>query len=445
MRLTVVSSVVVLAWAAQARGDLPGASGKTQASAAPTRALVCNEVRAPFRLALDEQPYFQVAPQSCVVLPMSPGPHILTARGRPDAGPWFSHPAWRVDVPAEGAVLRFRLRGDVVTLAETLKGFPASGGAAAEGAPTAGDPPALEQDDDLIYVGRASEFPSNASNAPYSEAPTAVGSWWMCGADVPLRVSVDFAPSFMLGAGVCSTVLMPFGFHSFGFYGMDGTAYCPPYSGFVGPGGGRVRITPSGAVRERGGWRVLPPSRTLVRTRVPRLTPANARTRGMSRDDARRSRARAAAAARQNRGTRGAASSWNRRAPAWRSNARAWAAHRARQNGWVVGPRNRRLAWQQPRRGSLHVMRPYRPAPRYRAVPYRGVYGPSRYARPYRSYRYRSPGAWRGGASRWTGTRGSYSTSRPSYRGTRSYGSGARSSSGGYRSSGGGRSGGRRR
>ena len=391
-----------------------------------TRALVCNDLRVPFGLSVDARRFETVSPGGCRMARVTAGTHLFTPRGRPDAGPWFAHPAWQVDIPADGAVLRFgvRAQGQVAQLIEVLRGLPTSKAQAQ-------DPP----DEQPIYLGPASElaprgaredqFGGTPAQDPYGPQQTMpLSPWQLCAPmGVPLSVMVDGSPAFSLLGGACGAAYLPYGYHTFAYLNGRGGYYCPPHVGHAGPRGGMVGATPNGVVPVPPRWRGFPmrPSVRVDTGRTPRLTAqprSTFRPLGPAQAQAARMQARQVAFA-----SRRIDASRNPRP--WPSSGPAWARHRRDNSGWVVPPRGQRVT----------PARRFAPQPRryWRTPSGRLVYAPrNRPARASNGHRWRGrpTGArpygatWRGAPAR--GYRGGY--------GGGSYRGGYRGSSGAVRS-----------
>lgn len=383
----------------------------------PTRAMVCNDLAQPFGLAVDGQRFETVTPGGCRMARLSAGTHLFSPKGRADVGPFFAHPAWQVDVPVEGAVLRFGIApgSQVANLLEVLRGLPA------------GQPQATPEEQP-IYVGQANEF------GPQETVP--LSPWQVCAPPgSPLSVMVDGYPAFSLLGGACGAAYLPYGYHTFSYLNPMGGYFCPPYVGHAGPRGGHIGATPGGVRPVRPRWRGFPVRNSVrvdtgrVRTLVPQPRTSMRPLGHAEARQARRVAFRAAVAARR----LGYGVTRNRQP--WPSHGRAWAQHRRNNSGWVVGPTGRQVYRGRTSPGRRWVQRPraWRQPPRstysngaWRTRP--GTMRPGRgWGGPARVYR-----GYRGGGVR-------PSVSPPS---TRSRGSYSRPSGG---RSGGGRSGGGRR
>jgi hypothetical protein len=242
-------------WSAAARaGDPQSFPGELQ----PTRVLLCNDARQPFEVAIDDGKFQALPRRGCLVVEATAGLHVLTPRGDRVGGPWFSHAAWSVRIPSEGAVLRFGLNGDLVELTEVLEGFPEGSPPPADAAPSADAPPA-----EPFFLAPAYGIP--------------LAGWHVCGPAVASWVRFDGVPVFPLAPGACGNILAPVGVHTLGYYDPAGQALIPPYTGYLPPGGDSIQIF-AGMPRAQGRPRApLPPTTELTRLRPDvRVLPAQA-------------------------------------------------------------------------------------------------------------------------------------------------------------------------
>src|SRR5262245_42728541 len=90
---------------------LANASVALAGGGASARLAVCNDTTSPFQIAADLGAFRLVLARGCTYFEVSPGEHVLTPKGAA-----FARPAWQVEVPEDGAWVRFARHGSGVDL-----------------------------------------------------------------------------------------------------------------------------------------------------------------------------------------------------------------------------------------------------------------------------------------------------------------------------------------